>query len=55
VQSDVGQVRANRPSVDLMIAAIALEFGYAFAMRNVSPPLIERNVPKFNRQTVGVA
>ena len=25
----------NRPSVDLMIAAIALEFGYAVATRNV--------------------
>jgi len=27
---------ANRPSVDLMIAAIALEFGYAVATRNVA-------------------
>lgn len=26
----------NRPSVDLMIAAIALEFGYAVATRNVA-------------------
>ena len=26
----------NRPSVDLMIAAIALEFGYALATRNVA-------------------
>lgn len=26
---------SNRPSVDLMIAAIALEFGYAMATRNV--------------------
>ena len=26
----------NRPSVDLMIAAIALEFGFALATRNVS-------------------
>ena len=28
--------RGNRPSVDLMIAAIALEFGYAVATRNVA-------------------
>jgi predicted nucleic acid-binding protein len=27
----------NRPSVDHMIAAIALEFGYAVATRNVAP------------------
>jgi len=27
---------SNRPSVDLMIAAIALEFGYALATRNVA-------------------
>lgn len=27
---------SNRPSVDLMIAAIALEFGYAVATRNVA-------------------
>ena len=26
----------NRPSVDLMVAAIALEFGYAVATRNVA-------------------
>lgn len=27
---------SNRPSVDLMIASIALEFGYALATRNVA-------------------
>jgi predicted nucleic acid-binding protein len=27
---------SNRPSVDIMIAAVSLEFGYAFATRNVA-------------------